>query len=468
VFVDACSGVQVVVHGVNAVYKAAPWLPRTDAFDPRYSLSEADAQILQSWGLNGVRLGVMWPGAMPTNRTVDSAYLDKAASIVETLGQYGIYSLLDAHQDCLSGKFCGEGAPDWAIPTIAEGSEAFPAPFAAPYPLNASGYPSDASCGTLSWTDYQLTYAGSRGYQVLYSAGAARDGFATFWGGVARRFRNVSHVIGAEILNEPFAGAVWDDPLLLIPGVADRANLQPFYDIVGASIAENDPSMTVLFESVTWDDFIPVGFNHTPAPHMIPSNLTSISFHYYDLPNFNAEWQVTSRLSDAVRLGSGAFLTEFDINSASAAGGSLNETLVVMEKAGMSWIGWEYKPYVEITGWGWGPIFPNGSRNDQEVALLSRPYPQQVCGDVQSWSFDAGVFTLVYEPSMGCTTQVYLNCLYHFPGCSASVKSSSQSISWEVLPQKTPDNPAGTPWAILSLNTTSKMSDPVTIQVIQP
>ena len=30
---------------------------------------------------------------------------------------YNISVLLDMHQDVLSAKFCGEGAPDWAIET---------------------------------------------------------------------------------------------------------------------------------------------------------------------------------------------------------------------------------------------------------------------------------------------------------------------------------------------------------------
>ena len=31
--------------------------------------------------------------------------------------KYGIYTLLDMHQDVLSPKFCGEGVPDWAVDT---------------------------------------------------------------------------------------------------------------------------------------------------------------------------------------------------------------------------------------------------------------------------------------------------------------------------------------------------------------
>lgn len=50
-------------HGVNVVYKAYPWHPQLEGFNPFMSLSEADAKTLQSWGMNVIRLGVMWPGA---------------------------------------------------------------------------------------------------------------------------------------------------------------------------------------------------------------------------------------------------------------------------------------------------------------------------------------------------------------------------------------------------------------------
>ncbi len=41
-------------------------------------------------------------------------------------GTYGIYTILDMHQDILSEKFCGEGIPDWAVDV---GSESSTAPF---------------------------------------------------------------------------------------------------------------------------------------------------------------------------------------------------------------------------------------------------------------------------------------------------------------------------------------------------
>ena len=45
-----------------------------------------------------------------TNLCRDSLISSRAAS-------YGIYTLLDMHQDVFNARFCGEGLPDWAIRT---------------------------------------------------------------------------------------------------------------------------------------------------------------------------------------------------------------------------------------------------------------------------------------------------------------------------------------------------------------
>ena len=40
-------------------------------------------------------------------------YLDEVESLVNRLGQKGIYTILDAHQDILARRLCGEGIPDF-------------------------------------------------------------------------------------------------------------------------------------------------------------------------------------------------------------------------------------------------------------------------------------------------------------------------------------------------------------------
>jgi endoglycosylceramidase len=116
------------------------------------------------------------------------------------------------------------------------------------------------------------------------------------------------------------AGDVLANPLLLVPGVADKENLQTLWLNTTAAIrrSESPTNRKIVFvESVTWDDFIPVGFSELPST---TQNLGALSYHYYDLPNFNADWQLLSRTGDARRLNAGAMLTEFDFGNSNLTG----------------------------------------------------------------------------------------------------------------------------------------------------
>lgn len=101
-------------HGVNVVYKGPPYVPQTTSFDTFLSYSEKDAETLAFLGLNVIRLGVMWPGVEPVRGQYNETYLAVIDKIVSLSAAQGIYSLFDMHQDVLSEKFCGEGAPAWA------------------------------------------------------------------------------------------------------------------------------------------------------------------------------------------------------------------------------------------------------------------------------------------------------------------------------------------------------------------
>jgi endoglycosylceramidase len=51
-----------VFHGVNVVQKLFPFHPKTEHFDPNYSLADADLYNLRAWGFNAIRLHVAWEG----------------------------------------------------------------------------------------------------------------------------------------------------------------------------------------------------------------------------------------------------------------------------------------------------------------------------------------------------------------------------------------------------------------------
>jgi endoglycosylceramidase len=90
-------GRHLIFHGVNVVYKVPPYLPDTDDFDGDTSLTEQDMADLAAWGINFVRLGVMWEAVEKEAGVYDLDYLDKVQTLINKLGEHGIYTLVDAH-----------------------------------------------------------------------------------------------------------------------------------------------------------------------------------------------------------------------------------------------------------------------------------------------------------------------------------------------------------------------------------
>jgi endoglycosylceramidase len=103
----------VIMHGVNEVYKNAPYTPEAGGF------SEADAAYLAAHGVNMVRVGVLWAGVEPQPGVYDYNYLASIEQTVQMLAKYNIVSLLDMHQDVYSDSIHGgyDGAPAWATDT---------------------------------------------------------------------------------------------------------------------------------------------------------------------------------------------------------------------------------------------------------------------------------------------------------------------------------------------------------------
>ena len=98
-FVDAC-GRQRIFRGINSVQKLAPYVAETAHWLPGgNSLSPVDGALLQSLGINLVRLGAMWSGVVPHARGgTNGTYLARLVNATAALyGQHGIYTLLDAH-----------------------------------------------------------------------------------------------------------------------------------------------------------------------------------------------------------------------------------------------------------------------------------------------------------------------------------------------------------------------------------
>lgn len=402
-------------HGTNVVVKHFPFHPETTGYS-KDTFSEDDMKILQKFGLNSIRLGMMLPGYVPKRGEYNETYIKVIQSIVTTAAKYGIYTLLDMHQDVFSPKFCVEGMPDWIVNT--HGAKDFPIPLHKPFNLDPkTGYPYSEDCAKFSWADYYFTEAAGQAFQNLYdNVDGLRDEWAHFWKKTADVFKKESSVIGYELINEPFCGNVFKHPTLLIPGVADYLNLQPTYDALQKAIRQVDDQHNIFFEGVTWD-FFEVGFTEVPGGKQY-QNRSVLSYHYYEPPDFSKKLNFEARLLDLKRLKCGGFLTEMftvgtDFNS-------MFEMFDLCDKFKQSWHGWMYKSYGCVEQNLGCLNMSSPGKESIQVANTSRTYPQAVAGHTHSYTFDikTKVFILVYETVGSCKsgrTIVYFNKNLHYP-----------------------------------------------------
>jgi hypothetical protein len=79
-------------------------------------LTDGDIDNLVDWGFNLVRLGVMWEAVERTQGSYNQTYLAEVDKIINRLGEKGIYTMVDGHQDVFARKMCGEGMPNFYFP----------------------------------------------------------------------------------------------------------------------------------------------------------------------------------------------------------------------------------------------------------------------------------------------------------------------------------------------------------------
>lgn len=451
--VDAC-GRQRYFRGTNSVYKAPPWVAPADAFTgDGNSLSPTDGALFASLGWNALRLGTMWAGVLPTGRgAVNASYLAALTGVASSLyADYGVWSLLDAHQDLFSARFCADGAPGWAAAEYTANVSAangFPAPLAAPYAVDpVTGNPSSDDCGKFGWGDYYVTHAVGAAFSALYNTSTGIADFSAFWAAVVAAFARVPGVLGYELLNEPWAGDVLADPLLLVPGVADSVYLQPFYGAVTAAIRSAEAAAgvasprPVFAEPVTWDNFVPAGFTALPGA---AEGLAALSVHYYSLPDIiGAAAQIGDRAADAARLHAVSFLTEFDLDLPSPVdppygADALRATLDACDAHRVGYLGWAYQSvYTGAPG--------SGLLVTAAVREMARPLPLAVAGTNASWAFNATLqtFDLTYitaappavSPDPLPDTVVFLSTGLWFPVAQLNVAVASSpagAVTWAV------------------------------------
>lgn len=414
----------VITHGVNAVWKLAPYHPPATAA----GFTAADADWLAAHGFNSARIGTLFTGVMPQPGVIDAAYLEHWDRVVQLLASRGIFVLLDFHQDLFSERYGGEGFPDWAV-----NDDGLPMPVSAGFPGN------------------YFTPACSRAFDNFWAnTNGIWDHYRDAWMAVARRWRGQDKLMGYDLINEPWPGI--DVYTCMNPAgcpLHDDAKLQALQDHVRAGLRTVDPDNIVWYEP----NLIFNSGAQTNLGTLTPisdANL-GLSWHKYclpaallhaqganDIPGCDALHQLVSDNAEAAveRLGAASLITEF------GASDDLADLEQVTRQADAALTGWQYWHYKE-----WGdPTTESGEsggqglfRDDSDLSsikleklrILERTYPQATAGLPLAFSFDpeTALFQFRYTPRAArAPTQIHVPAALHYPqGFAVSVEGARVS-----------------------------------------
>jgi endoglycosylceramidase len=384
-WVTDAQGRVVILHGLNQVYKVAPYQPSADGF------GADDAAFLHRNGFDVVRVGVIWAAVEPHPGQYNHAYLNSIARTVGLLARHGIYSLLDFHQDLYNEKFQGEGAPAWAVQ---DGGRPNPA---LGFPGNYFANPAENA----SWDAFWNNAPGPDGVglQVHY---------ARAWAQVASRFRSNQHVLGYEVLNEPWPGTAWHPCITPTVGCPTfDQQLTSFYQRVATAIRHHDRKHTVWIEPNVVSaeaDANNVGTVHDP--HL------GWAFHDYCPTEDELQQSLLcpqldeQTVSKALQYGTAhsvpTLMTEF---GATQDQSDLTEIVAKADQHLLGWTEWAYTGNDKTSTSPDGqalvldPSKPPRGANVERAKLktLAEVYPKVIAGTPKSYSFTSGVFHLTYN-----------------------------------------------------------------------
>ena len=263
-------GAQVLLRGINVnqlgeYFQANPDLP------PTVPLTRDDFHDIARLGFNSVRLVVSWSALEPTPGAYDTAYVDRIRRAVRWAASYGLYVVLDMHQDAYGiavdtpqDVTCPkstqpnngwDGAPAWA--TLTDGASTC-------RPGERELAPAVIHAWQHFWDDTEVDGVGIQTRLV------------ETWGRLAADFARTRAVAGYDLLNEPGFG--------LDPGPNGTTDLGAFYGRAIAAIRAGEDAgggfhHIVFWEpSVLWSAF---GTTAVPAPGFTTDRNLVFAPHIY-------------------------------------------------------------------------------------------------------------------------------------------------------------------------------------------
>jgi len=432
-FLRDAMGRVVILHGVNVVYKHAPFEVFPDPGRP-WNFDAHDASLLARLGFNLVRLGMTWrglePGTAPSNDpaictpgpprdphqldlAVLDVYLARLKKTVDLLARFHIFTMLDMHQDVYNEQLDGEGAPNWAVCTGGASNVDPPGRWSRNYGTAAAG----VAFGHFWANDV---------------VGNLQGQFDLVWGQVAKYFARDPWVIGFDPFNEPFSASLvrsGDEhfdaqlecfytgkshvgaplhaapPIKCAPGVPAtgviptlRANDRHalIFDEPDNHASRGFPTFLgpMQFRGLVFNFHVYCGArspktgNPTDLTRCVAQEARTLKRRSEDRPEMRSRYQPG---------GPAWFMSEF---GATADRRLLSSLTAIADHDLLGWAYWSWRYYADPTGSAAeGLVTANGELRSTAY-VLSRVYPQAVAGRPLAMRFDPTTrrFSFTYRP----------------------------------------------------------------------
>ena len=330
-------------------------------------LDTTDAQLMQAWGFDVVRLPIAWSLIEPHEGVFDTAYLERIAAAVRLLTAHGLYVVLDMHFLGWSPVYGGSGAPAWAT---------------------VGGIP-DPAWGPMPSLERFMSPAINVSTAYFWFSSDWQDQYLAAWRFVAQRFRGDSGVAGYDIINEPHS-------FPLPPLRFDKDQLFPFYSRAIEAIGHIDPNHLFFLDNDMAGDLpttiVPLSApNLVYAPHVYTGALIPPEFMGDTQP---LKVHVDELATEATEVPAALWFGEFSINIDHGYSHEwINTILDDFDKHQAGWAWWQWR---ESSGWGIRSA--DGKTLDSTLLrLLARPYVAAAPAGVHMSYADSAHSTLVVD-----------------------------------------------------------------------
>jgi endoglycosylceramidase len=432
-------------------------------------MNDDDIANLQKWGMNFMRLGVMWEAVERSPGVYNETYLDEVETLINRLGEKGIYTLVDMHQDVFARHICGEGFPDFYATYEELDTDCHNTllnPILKPilklfglcksvkndfnFDFDENDDPLISECQQHDFSGYYTSSEAQNAFRNLYeNVDGLQDKFVAYWDKVSARFSNNQFVVGFDPLNEPMVAPMYENPLLLMPHKFDQESLAPMYTRIYEKYKQNNENNIMWFEPSQFPDEIGIlgglvrslGFI-TPPGGEIGSDKHVLNDHSYccqmdgkicatgqppvEKSAKCLDWhqrRIGQRVEDASNLGVPLIISEFGAClDGKGCVEEIQNVAKVCDDNTIGWAYWQFKNFEDLTtsaGTGSEGFYSqDGEIIESKVKALTRTYLQYTQGELKSMSFDPATsnfeasFVLDIHNQDGTT--IYYNTEYYY------------------------------------------------------